>query len=107
MFARWCSAARTGRKAFTAVTCEVIARTIESAKKHGSGVAAVMLKDTIKRVDENGCVIDTPIRDTLRAVQTPQTFDAALIRQAHQRFENGNEQGLKELIPGFRRKKRK
>ena len=77
------------------VTREVIERTIESAKKHGSGVAAVMLKDTVKRVDENGCVIDTPIRDTLRAVQTPQTFDAKLIRQAHERFQNGNEAGLR------------
>ncbi len=73
------------------VTSEVIARTIESAKKHGSGVAAVMLKDTIKRVDEGGCVIDTPLRDTLRAVQTPQTFDAGLIREAHERFKDGRD----------------
>ena len=77
------------------VTHGVIERTIESAKAHGSGVAAVMLKDTVKRVDENGCVIDTPIRDTLRAVQTPQTFDAKLIRAAHAQFRNGNEDGLR------------
>ena len=77
------------------VTRGVIERTIESAKAHGSGVAAVMLKDTVKRVDENGCVIDTPIRDTLRAVQTPQTFDAKLIRAAHAQFRNGNEDGLR------------
>ncbi len=77
------------------VTREVIARTIDSAREYGSGVAAVMLKDTIKRVDESGCVIDTPIRDTLRAVQTPQTFDAKLIRMAHERFQNGNEAGLR------------
>ena len=77
------------------VTRELIERTIESAKQYGSGVAAVMLKDTIKRVDENGCVIDTPIRDTLRAVQTPQTFDAKLIREAHEQFKRGNAQGLR------------
>ena len=77
------------------VTRAVIERTIQSAGRHGSGVAAVMLKDTIKRVDESGCVIDTPIRDTLRAVQTPQTFDAKLIRAAHERFKNGNEAGLR------------
>ena len=35
------------------VTREVIERTIESARSFGSGVAAVMLKDTIKRVDED------------------------------------------------------
>ena len=71
------------------VTREVIERTIDSAKAHGSGVAAVQLKDTVKRVGESGVVIDTPARDTLRAVQTPQTFDAALIREAHERFKTG------------------
>lgn len=75
------------------VSREVIERTIESAKRHGTGVAAVPLKDTVKRVDENGLVVDTPRRDMLRAVQTPQTFDAALIRRAHAQFQNGNEHG--------------
>ena len=71
------------------VTREVIFKTIDSAKEYGSGVAAVQLKDTVKRVDENGIVIDTPARDTLRAVQTPQTFDAELIRQAHEAYKTG------------------
>ena len=75
------------------VTREVIEATIESAKAHGTGVAAVQLKDTVKRVDESGLVVDTPRRDMLRAVQTPQTFDAKLIREAHVRFMNGNERG--------------
>ena len=77
------------------VTREVIERTIESAKQYGSGVAAVQLKDTIKRVDASGCVVDTPIRDTLRAVQTPQTFAAKLIREAHEQFKHGNAGGLR------------
>jgi len=71
------------------VTREVIEATIVSAKAHGSGVAAVQLKDTVKRIDADGCVVDTPRRDMLRAVQTPQTFDAKLIRQAHARFARG------------------
>ncbi|MDO5300483.1 MAG: 2-C-methyl-D-erythritol 4-phosphate cytidylyltransferase [Clostridia bacterium] len=71
------------------VTREVIERTIDSAGRYGSGVAAVMLKDTVKQVDGDGRVVDTPRRDTLRAVQTPQTFDAALIREAHERFKRG------------------
>lgn len=71
------------------VTREVIARTIDSAKAYGSGVAAVALKDTVKRVGADGTVIDTPARDTLRAVQTPQTFSAALIRQAHAAHQKG------------------
>ena len=71
------------------VTKEVIERTLESAKTFGSGVAAVALKDTVKRVDRQGCVIDTPPRDGLRAVQTPQTFSAELIWRAHAEFEHG------------------
>ena len=65
------------------VTREVIERTIKSAECFGSGVAAVPLKDTVKRVDEDGVVVETPRRDALRAVQTPQTFEASLIRRAH------------------------
>ncbi|MGN0775139.1 MAG: 2-C-methyl-D-erythritol 2,4-cyclodiphosphate synthase [Candidatus Ventricola sp.] len=75
------------------VTRDIILRTIESAKAHGSGVASVALKDTIKRVDDTGCVIDTPRRDDLRAVQTPQTFDATLIRRAHERYRAGGADG--------------
>ena len=67
----------------------VIARTLESAKKYGSGVAAVPLKDTVKRVNEGGVVVDTPPRDRLRAVQTPQTFEAGLIRRAHAAYALG------------------
>ena len=77
------------------VTREVIAATIDSAEKYGSGVAAVALKDTIKRVNGEGIVVDTPRRDMLRAVQTPQTFNAKLIREAHARYRNGNEDGLR------------
>lgn len=65
-------------------TREVVERTIQSARRFGSGVAAVPLKDTVKRVDEQGRAVETPPRDALRAVQTPQTFDAALIRRAHE-----------------------
>ena len=71
------------------VTADVIARTLESAQRFGSGVAAVALKDTVKRVDEDSVVVDTPPRDKLRAVQTPQTFEAGLIRKAHAAYALG------------------
>lgn len=71
------------------VTREVIERTIKSALCFGSGVASVPLKDTIKRVREDGSVVETPKRDALRAVQTPQTFAAPLIREAHARGNEG------------------
>ena len=80
------------------VTRAVIERTIKSAQRYGSGVAAVMLKDTVKRVDAEGVVVDTPRRDALRAVQTPQTFDARLIREAHARFAQGTERATDDAM---------
>ena len=65
------------------VTEEVIRRTLDAAQNHGAAVCAVPVKDTIKQVDENGNVLATIPRHTLRAVQTPQVFRADLIRQAY------------------------
>jgi len=45
-------------------------------------VPAVPVTDTVKRV-EGGRVVDTPPRDSLVAVQTPQAFRADALRAAH------------------------
>lgn len=56
-----------------------------AALDHSPGlIAAVPVKDTIKQVDANHQVIATPDRDHLWAAQTPQGFDVALLKQAHQ-----------------------
>lgn len=51
------------------------------------GIAAVIpvlpVVDTIKAVDANGVVLGTPERSGLRAVQTPQGFQTALLRRAY------------------------
>ena len=53
------------------------------------GVRAVIpvlrVVDTVKVVDANGVVLGTPERAGLRAVQTPQGFEAALLRRAYER----------------------
>jgi len=67
------------------VTRTVIQACLASAREFGSGVAAVPLKDTVKRVDANRTVRGTLSRDELRAVQTPQAFRASLLREAHER----------------------
>jgi len=67
------------------VTSQVITACLASARAFGSGVAAVPLKDTVKRVDGKGIVRETPTRSELRAVQTPQTFRVSLLCEAHQR----------------------
>lgn len=71
------------------VTEDVIARSLASARKHGSGVAAVHIHDTVKRV-EDGIVRQTLDRSALMSVQTPQTFAADLLRRAHQTAQERN-----------------
>ena len=46
-------------------------------------VPAIEVVDTIKVVDSNGFVIETPERKSLRAVQTPQGFTVDVLKQAH------------------------
>ena len=71
------------------VSPEVVRATVESARDWGSGVISTPVTDTIKRVHPNGTV-ETPERSELRAVQTPQTFNAARLRKAHERAELEN-----------------
>lgn len=60
---------------------ELIDRTIALAHRTNAAAPAVPVKDTIKVV-RDGKVESTPARDSLRAVQTPQAFDASLLRAA-------------------------
>ncbi|MBI5519210.1 MAG: 2-C-methyl-D-erythritol 4-phosphate cytidylyltransferase [Desulfovibrio sp.] len=57
----------------------------------GEGCAAaipgVVVTDTIKRVDVDDKVVETPERASLRAVQTPQGFALGPLLQAHARAE--------------------
>lgn len=56
---------------------------IRLAFRTNAAAPAVPLKDTVKMVD-NGIVRSTPDRESLRAIQTPQVFDAHLLRAALQ-----------------------
>lgn len=62
---------------------ELIDRVAELAKKTNAAAPAVPVKDTIKVV-QGDKVESTPDRDALRAIQTPQVFDAQLLRAALQ-----------------------
>ena len=71
------------------VSPEVIHATIDSAKRWGSGVISTPVTDTIKRMRPDGTV-ETPARDELRAVQTPQAFNSVRLREVHERAELEN-----------------
>ena len=66
------------------VTPELIDRVIHAAANCGAAAPAVPVKDTIKVIREDGSVAETPDRGTLRAVQTPQVFQADLLKAALQ-----------------------
>jgi 2-C-methyl-D-erythritol 4-phosphate cytidylyltransferase len=48
-----------------------------------AAIPGLPVTDTIKRLDADNVVIDTPPRAALVAVQTPQAFRASILRAAH------------------------
>ena len=71
------------------VTSEVIEEAVATAARSGAAAPAIPVIDTIKRW-EDGLAVETVDRSTLRAVQTPQVFEAGLIRAATQKaLEDG------------------
>lgn len=64
---------------------EILDRSIETAAVHGGALVAVPVRDTIKRVIQEGTVLETIPRQHLWLAQTPQTFRVPLIREAHAR----------------------
>ncbi len=48
-------------------------------------IAAIPVKDTIKIVDANQIIQDTPLRSNLWAAQTPQGFEVKLLKESHEK----------------------
>ena len=71
------------------VSPEVIRATVEDAKACGSGVISTPVVDTIKQVGADG-KITTPDRASLRAVQTPQSFNYKQLMEAHMQAKQEN-----------------
>lgn len=63
------------------VTLQVLEDAIRKGAQTGAAAPAVPMKDTVKEA-EHGLVIGTPERSRLFAVQTPQVFEASLIKAA-------------------------
>ena len=66
------------------VTDETIFACLTAADECGAAAAAVPVKDTIKVADANDFIVETPAREQLWAVQTPQIFRKTLLEEAHQ-----------------------
>lgn len=72
------------------VTREMIEESIRSAIRFGAAIMAMPVKDTIKMAHPDGTVLKTLERESLYQAQTPQSFQASLIREAYLKaMENG------------------
>ncbi len=64
------------------VTADLIDRTIDAAAAHGAAIAALQSRDTVKRVDASGTIVDTIPRETIYLAQTPQGFRRDVLARA-------------------------
>ena len=67
------------------VTVDLINRGLEAVKETGAAVAAVPVTDTIKLAGDDRIVRQTPPRQNLWAIQTPQVFSIKIVTEAYSR----------------------
>ncbi|NME83975.1 2-C-methyl-D-erythritol 4-phosphate cytidylyltransferase [Clostridium sp. SM-530-WT-3G] len=72
------------------ISDEIIDKGIKYAEIYKAAAPGVMPKDTIKIKDNKNFSIDTPLRSSLVAVQTPQVFDYNMICECHEKVKEQN-----------------
>ncbi|MBI2166489.1 MAG: 2-C-methyl-D-erythritol 4-phosphate cytidylyltransferase [Chloroflexi bacterium] len=65
----------------------LIDQALAAAQDTGAAAAGVPVKDTIKLVDPSLHVLETPPREALWAIQTPQAFRREVLEEAHRRIQ--------------------
>ncbi len=75
------------------VSEELIGRVLEGAQTYRACIPGIPVKDTIKQVSEQR-VVHTPPRRELYAVQTPQAFDLAMLKEAYHRLLGGGKDNV-------------
>ena len=73
---------------------DMIERAYEAVKEHKACVIGMPVKDTIKIADENRFASQTPDRKKVWQVQTPQTFEFQLIKDAYSRLLEEEPEGI-------------
>lgn len=63
---------------------DMLCRVYQEVQVHKACVVGMPVKDTIKMADENGFVAQTPNRNLLWMIQTPQVFEASLVKRAYE-----------------------
>ena len=81
------------------LTQDIIKKSIEGAENYKACVAGMPVKDTIKIADEEQNIQSTPERSKVWLIQTPQTFEYSLIKEAYTKLMEQEMQGRKTTIP--------
>ncbi|MCX5856393.1 MAG: 2-C-methyl-D-erythritol 4-phosphate cytidylyltransferase [Deltaproteobacteria bacterium] len=88
------------------ITGDMIHRAVREAEKWGAVTMGVPVKDTVKRVDQGGWILETLNRQVLWLTHTPQAFKRSVIQEAYRkadedRFSGTDDASLVERM-GFR-----
>lgn len=75
------------------VTADMISVSIACARENGACTVGVPAKDTIKIVDAEHYGVDTPERQFVYQIQTPQTFRTSLLRRAYETMYEAKRNG--------------
>ena len=65
---------------------DMLRRVYQEVQIHKSCVVGMPVKDTIKIADHDGFVSETPERSLTWMIQTPQVFEASLIKEAYNKL---------------------
>ena len=65
------------------ISINLIERCVQAVKKYKACILSVPVKETVKVINEEGFIVDTPNRSHVWLAQTPQAFDTALLKQAY------------------------
>lgn len=80
------------------LTAEILKRAYDCVKMWDACVVGMPVKDTIKIADHDKNVVNTPNRNLVWMVQTPQVFAYSLIRDAYEELLSKEEQLATEKI---------
>lgn len=85
------AAVQDGARPF--LTAELLENLVEAAVIYGAAVPGIMMRDTLKTVDQESLVVQTLERGAIAAVQTPQVFNYQKLLGAYKQALRDNYYG--------------
>lgn len=73
------------------LTQDILKRSQEKVEQCNACVVGMPVKDTIKIADSNGNIKDTPDRNYVWQIQTPQVFSYDIIKSAYEKMEEAKD----------------